>query len=82
MFTKSSDKSMPEYRIAIKICKELKYIATELASANPRHRFGRKFIISRAVYNSIINSEIEAKKLSITSSDKVRKFIEQKLEPA
>jgi hypothetical protein len=24
MFTKSSDKSMPEYRIAIKICKELK----------------------------------------------------------
>ena len=73
---------MPEYRIADKICRQLKYISTELSSDNPRHKFARKYLISRTLYDSVIASEIEAKKLSVTSSDKVRKFINQKLKPA
>jgi hypothetical protein len=41
MFTKVRDKSMPEYRIAIRFVKELKYIATRTSFLpNPEHGFG------------------------------------------
>ncbi len=79
MFTKSSEKTMPEFKLAKNICRKLKNTAAQFDSDNPLHKNGKRYVISLKIYNSIIQKEIENKNLSTTSAIKVRKFIEQQL---
>lgn len=77
----SSDKHTKERKIAEAIANKLKSTAATLESNDPTHKNGVKYIISRKVYENIIQVEFETKGLSHKNRMIVREFINRKLKP-
>ena len=77
----SSDKHTAERRIAETIANKLKNTAATLESNDPAHKNGVKYIISRKVYENIIQVEFETRELPHKNRMIVREFINRKLKP-
>ena len=76
-----SDKHTAERKIAESIANKLKKTAATLESNDPAHKNGVKYIISRKVYENIIQVEFESRELSHKNRMIVREFINRKLKP-
>ena len=76
-----SDKHTKERKIAESIANKLKNTAATLESNDPSHKNGVKYMISRKVYENIIQVEFENRELSHTNRMIVREFINRKLKP-
>jgi len=77
----SSDKHTKERKIAEVIANKLKTTAATLESNDPTHKNGVKYMISRKVYENIIQVEFDTRELSHTNRMIVREFINRKLKP-
>ena len=77
----SSDKHTAERRIAETIANKLKNTAATLESNDPAHKNGVKYMISKRVYENIIQVEFDTKELSHRNRMIVREFINRKLKP-
>jgi hypothetical protein len=76
-----SDKHTAERRIAETIANKLKKTAATLESNDPAHKNGVKYMISRKVYENIIQVEFETRELPHRNRMIVREFINRKLKP-
>jgi len=77
----SSDKHTKERKIAEAIAKKLKRAAATLESNDPTHKNGVKYMISKRVYENIIQVEFESRELPHKNRMIVREFINRKLKP-
>ena len=76
-----SDKHTKERKIAETIARKLKNTAATLESNDPTHKNGVKYMISRKVYENIIQVEFESRELPHKNRMIVREFINRKLKP-
>jgi hypothetical protein len=76
-----SDKHTKERKIAETIARKLKNTAATLESNDPTHKNGVKYMISKKVYESIIQVEFDTRELSHKNRMIVREFINRKLKP-
>ena len=74
----SSDKHTAERRIAETIANKLKKTAATLESNDPTHKNGVKYMISKKVYDNIIQVELTNRGLSNDASAIVIEFINRK----
>lgn len=75
----SSEKHTKERKIAESISNKLKRTAATLESNDPTHKNGVKYIISRKIYDNIIQVELINRELSDNDSMIVKEFINRKL---
>lgn len=76
-----SDKHTKERKIAEAIANKLKNTAATLKSNDPAHKNGVKYMISKKVYENIIQVEFESRELPHKNRMIVREFINRKLKP-
>jgi hypothetical protein len=74
-----SEKHTKERKIADIIINKLKVTATKLESNNSIHKDGVKYNISKKMYEEIISSEFESRKIMYKDTMIVREFINRKL---
>lgn len=76
-----SEKYTKERKIAESIANKLKKTAATLESNDPTHKNGVKYMISKKVYDNIIQVELTDRGLSNDVSEIVIEFINRKLKP-